>query len=421
VLPAVRVVGSGRRVSLAGAGDRLTAGRDRGRARRALIVAEVAMSVVLLVGAGLHLRSLIRLQQVDPGFDGERVVAATVFLSGVAESTDAREIAFFTRVLDELAGYPGIVSAGAVTTLPMNPVGIDYDLPFSADGSPPPVGAERQEVDFRVVAGEYFEAIGVPVIRGRAFDGTDREESAKVVIVNRTLANRFFAGVSPVGRRVWVGGRVGAATVVGVVGDVRHRTLAARPRAELYVPFRQSPHGGMTVVARAAGDGATAAEAVKHAIRTVGPAQPITSITTLPELLHASVSPQRFTLALLGGFAALALGLAAIGVYGVIAYAVGRRTREIGIRMALGAAAREIRRTVVRPTLGLAAAGVALGSAAAWALGRLLAPDLYETSAHDPLTFGVVAVILLGSAWAACAIPAWRAARLDPSRALRSE
>jgi predicted permease len=421
VLPALRAVAVNRRAPLTGSGERMTTGRDRGRARRGLIVVEVALSVVLLVAAGLHLRSLLRLQQVDPGFDAEHVLVATVFLSGVQESSDAHEISFFTRLVEGLGQRPGVMSAGAVTTLPMNPIGIDYDLPFSADGSPPPVSAERQEVDFRVVEGQYFQALGVPVVRGRGFDTTDREEAARVVMVNRTLANRFFLGENPVGRRVWVGGGVGAATVVGVVGDVRHRTLATRPRAELYAPFRQYPHGGMTVVVRTWGDPAMAVRMVKNEIYALDADQPITDVTTLPALLHGSVSPQRFNLFLLGGFAALALLLAVVGAYGVIAYSVGQRTREIGIRMALGAAAREIQRAVVGPAVGLAALGIVIGSVAAWLLGRALAPDLYEISLHDPTTFALVAVILLAAAWAACAIPAWRASRLDPLVALRSE
>jgi putative ABC transport system permease protein len=240
-------------------------------------------------------------------------------------------------------------------------------------------------------------------------------------MVNQTLASRFFPGEDPVGRRVWVGGSFGAATIVGLVGDVRHRSLAARPRAELYVPFRQYPHGGMTVVVRAAGDPAAVARTVKREINALDSDQPITDLTTLPALLHGSVSPQRFNLLLLGGFAGLALLLAAVGVYGVIAYSVSQRTREIGIRMALGAAAREIRRAVVRPAVALAGVGVVLGSMAAWLLGRALAPELYEVSLHDPATFGLVAVILLAAAWAACALPARRAARLDPLIALRSE
>jgi predicted lysophospholipase L1 biosynthesis ABC-type transport system permease subunit len=241
------------------------------------------------------------------------------------------------------------------------------------------------------------------------------------VLVNRTLANRFFAGRNPVGRRVWVGGRIGVATVVGVVGDVRHRTLAARPRAELYAPFRQYPHGGMTVVVRTSGDPAGLARIVKEEIYRLDRAQAITDLVTLPELIHGSVSPQRFTLLLLGGFAGLALLLAAVGVYGVIAYAVGRRTREIGIRMALGATGREIRSDVVLPAVGLAAVGIVAGSAAAWLLGRAAPLALYEVSPHDPLTFALVAGILLAASVVACAIPARRAARLDPLTALRSE
>ena len=240
-------------------------------------------------------------------------------------------------------------------------------------------------------------------------------------MVNRTLAARFFPGEDAVGRRVWVGGGVGVATVVGLVGDVRHRSLAARPRAELYVPFRQQPHGGMTVIVRGTDEPAALARVVKDEVHALDRNLPISSLTTLPELVHGSVSPQRFTLLLLGGFAALALLLAAVGVYGVIAYAVGLRTREIGIRMALGAAGKEIRRAVVLPAVGLALAGVAAGSAGAWLIGRALPLELYEVSPHDPLTFAVVAGILLVAAWAACAIPARRAARLDPLNALRSE
>ena len=206
-----------------------------------------------------------------------------------------------------------------------------------------------------------------------------------------------------------------------MVGDVRHRSLALSPKAEMYVPFRQYTHGGMTLVVRGSGDPATLTRTLKDEIYGLDPEQPLSDLVTLPELLAGSVSPQRFTLMLLGGFAALALLLAGVGVYGVIAYAVGQRTREIGIRMALGAAGREIRRAVILPAVGLAALGVALGSAGALLLGRLVAPDLYQISPHDPLTFAVVAGILLAAAWAACALPARRASRLDPLIALRSE
>jgi predicted lysophospholipase L1 biosynthesis ABC-type transport system permease subunit len=224
-----------------------------------------------------------------------------------------------------------------------------------------------------------------------------------------------------VGRKVWVGGGIGEATVVGVVGDVRHRGLAARPAPEIYIPHRQDPHGGMTVVVRASGDPTALARAVKEDVYGLDPAQPISDLTTLPDLLHAAVAPQRFTLLLLGGFAGLALLLAAVGVYGIIAYTVSGRTREIGIRIALGAAAREVRRTVMGPALGLAAVGVGLGSAGAALLGRVLAADLYEVSPHDPLALGLAALVLLAAAAAASAIPARRAARIDPLVALRSE
>lgn len=419
VLPALHAVRPG--TGSAHGGGRVTAGRARGRIRRGLILAEVSLAAVLLAMAGLHLRSLLRLQQVDPGFDPERVLAATIFPSGPRYESDTAQIAFFESLLEGLEGRPGVVAAGGVTTLPMNPIGIDYDLPFSADGSPPPSPAESRQVDFRVIAGDYFRALSVPLVGGRPFAPTDRADGPRVVLVNRTLVRRYFPDGSPVGRRVWVGGGIGAATVVGVVGDVRHGGLASLPKPELYVPFRQYPHGGLTVVVRGATEPAELSRTVKDALYALDPAQPISDLTTLPVLLRDSVAPQRFHLLLLGGFAALALVLAAVGVHGIVAYAVSGRTREIGIRIALGAAAREVGRTVMGPVLGPAIAGIATGSAAAVLLGRALAPDLYQVSAHDPLTLALVALVLLGAATLACAVPARRASRVDPVVALRSE
>ncbi len=393
----------------------------RRRLNRGLIVGEVALSIVLLVGAGLLLRSLLRIQRVDPGFDPDRVLAATVFLSGAEYESDARQIAFFAELIERLRALPGVRAAGAVTTLPMNPVGIDYDLPFSPDGRPPAPGVERQEVDFRVTEGDYFQALGIPVLRGRLLGPEDRSGTQRVVVVNETLARRFFPGRDPVGRLVWVAGGTREATIVGVVGDVRHRGLTERPRPELYVPSAQYPHGGMTVVVRTAGDPAALAGALEEQVYAIDADQPINDMVTLPQLLSRSVAPRRFQLVLVGGFAALALLLAAVGVYGVIAYAVGRRTREIGIRIALGARSTEIRRAVLAPALVLAAAGTIVGTAGAWVGTRLLQSELYEVSPHDPATYAIAALAMLLVAWAACEIPARRAVRTDPVITLRSE
>ena len=303
----------------------------------------------------------------------------------------------------------------------MNPVGIDYDLPFSADEQKPGASADRQEVDFRVVEGDYFRALGIPLLRGRAMDGRDRADGARVAVVNESLARRYFGGADPVGRRVWVGGGLNQVTIVGLVADIRHRGLAARPRPELYVPSAQYPHGGMTVVVRGTGDPSTLARALKDQVYALHPDQPITALATLPDLVSRSVAPRRVQLLLLGGFAALALVLAAVGVYGVVAYAVGRRTREIGIRIALGATESTVRRTVLVPGLGLAAIGVLLGAVGAWYVGRLLTGELYEVSPHDPRTLVTAAAVLLCVAWMACEIPARRATRTDPVNVLRSE
>ena len=394
---------------------------DAGRLRRGVIVAEVALSVILLVGAGLLFRSVDRLERVDPGFDASRVLSATLFLSGDQYSEDAKQSAFFATLVENLTRVPGVEAAGAVTTLPMNPVGIDYDLPFSADGRKPASSAEQQEVDFRVVEGDYFHALGIPLRRGRTMDARDRADAARVAVVNETLARRFFAGTDPVGRQVWVGGRLGEVTIVGVVGDIRHRGLAARPRPELYVPSAQAPHGGMTVVVRSSGAPAPLARSLKEQVYALDSDQPISDITTLPDLVARSVAPRRVQVLLLGGFALLALVLAAVGVYGVVAYAVGRRSKEIGIRIALGATDRMVRRTILVPGLGLAALGVLLGAAGASYLGQLLAGELYEVSPHDPRAFLAAAVVLLAVAWMACEIPARRATRTDPVNVLRSE
>ena len=406
-------LGSGRR-DLRGS----KAGRRLGPA---LIVGEVALSVVLLVAAGLLARSLLRVQQVNPGFEPDRVLAATIFLSGPEYDGDDAQAAFFASLVERLDALSGVQAAGAVTTLPMNPVGIDYDLPFSAEKRPPLGGGDQEQVDFRVVEGAYFQAVGVPLRRGRLFDAHDRAGSARVVVVNETLARRYFAGADPVGRQVWVGSSRGPATIVGIVGDVRHRGLTERPRPELYVPSAQYPHGGMTVVVRTAADPLALAGALTAEVYALDSDQPITDLVTLPQLLSRSVAPRRLHALLVGGFAVLALLLAAVGVYGVIAYAVGRRTREIGIRVALGAGPLQIRRAVLAPTLVLAAAGVALGALVARAAAALLRSELYEVSPLDPAAYGAAALALLLAAAVAGELPARRAVHTDPVIALRSE
>ena len=406
--------------SLPYAGGRLTAGIARSRLQQGIIVGEVALSIVLLLATGLLLRSLARLTTVDPGFQADRVVAATIFLSPQYQDK-TEQVAFFDRLLAELRRSPGVEAAGAVTTLPMNPVGIDYDLPFSPDGQPPANEAEQEQVDFRTATSGYFQALGVPLLRGRWFGPEDREKSAPVVIVDQTLARHYFADHDPIGREVWIGGGIGRSTVIGVVGAVRHAGLDALPRSEMYVPFSQYPHGGMTVVVRGSGDPATLARTIKGQVYALDPAQPVTDLVTMPQLLANSVSPRRFTLLLLGSFAGFAVILAAIGVYGVIAYAVSRRTREIGIRIALGARPREIRRAVAGPGLRLAVVGVLFGSGLGWMVTGLLGSELYEVSPHDPATFVAAGLLILVVAWAACELPASRARRIDPVISLRAE
>jgi putative ABC transport system permease protein len=402
------------------AGARLSAGIRRSRLRQAIIVGEVALSVVLLLTTGLLLRSLARLTSVDPGFRPERVVSATIFLSPDYRK-ESDQIAFFDRLIERIEHLAGVEAVGAVTTLPMNPVGIDYDLPFSPTGQPAASEAEQAQVDFRAATSDYFRVLGMPLLAGRWFGAQDREDGSRVVIVDRTLARHYLGKTSPVGREVWIGGGIGKATVVGVVGPVRHRGLDELPRPQMYVPFRQYPHGGMTLVVRSAGDPAALAGSIKAQVYALDPDQPVSDLVALPELLTASVSPRRFTLSLVGTFAVFAVLLAALGIYSVIAYTVSQRRREIGIRVALGARSREVRRVVAGPGLGLTAAGVLLGSLLGWPLTRVLRSELYEVSPHDPVTFAAAGLLILLVAWAACELPVFRARRIDPAIALRSE
>jgi len=397
-------------------------GQTAKRLSHAVVVAEIALSIVLLVGAGLLIRSFARVLQQDPGFRPAGLLSVSIFLPSNRYPDDPQQIRFFEDLLDRLRQLPGVTAAGGVTTLPMSSVGVDHDMPFAVAGTASDTADPRPEADFRITTDDYFRTMGVPLLAGRTFTSHDHAKGKPVVIVNTTMAERFFEGQNPIGRVLyWGGGRTHPAEVVGLVGEVRHRGLDTAPRPEFYVPFRQVSYGSLEVVVRTAGDPAGIAGAVKEAVFAQDPALPVAQIETMDDLLETSLAARRFQLVLLGGFAAIALLLAAVGIYGVVSFTTSQRTQEFGVRMALGAVPRDVLLMVVRDTMIRVAIGAALGTAAAVGVSRLLESSLFEVRPTDPITIGAVVCGLALVALVCCLGPARRATRVDPLVALRAE
>jgi putative ABC transport system permease protein len=385
-----------------------------------MVVAEIALAVVLLIGAGLLIRSFARVLDEELGFEPNGVVAANVFLADTRYPDEHLQVAFFDEVLEGIRSVPGVVAAGATLALPLNAVSIDFDLPFDIDGQAPHEPGREPQADYRVITPDYLAVMRIPLLRGRVFDSRDREGAPNVMLINQTMASRYFRGEDPVGVRVRI--PIGGwHEVVGVIGDVRDRGLDSEPRAEIYVPFHEHPFSGMVIAARTDGSTSSLAQAITSEVFAVDPDQSITRLATMNELISESVARRRFNMTLLGGFAALALVLAAIGIYGVISYGVSQRTREIGVRLAMGAQQNDVVRMVLADGLKLATAGVGIGVFGAFALTRVMASLLYEVSPADPATFVGVPVLLALAAVAASYVPALRATRVDPVLALRHE
>jgi macrolide transport system ATP-binding/permease protein len=398
------------------------AGGRRSRLRGALVVAQIALSLVLLVAAGLVLRALRHVQTTSPGFDPENRLMMSVDL-GLQGYDEARGREFYRQLAERVRALPGVRSVALTDNAPLS---INYNsTDVHVEGQPPARGANVPTAMNSTVSPDYFETMGVPLVSGRAFGEGDREGAPRVLVVNETFARRFFPGADPsaeaLGKRVGFSANGPRWEIVGVARDGKYFSIGEAPRPFVYLPLLQDYASRATLVVRASANPEALIGPVREEARRLDPHLPVFEVKTLNEHMRLSLFPARVAAALLGGFGLLALLLAAVGVYGVMSYAVARRAREFGIRLALGAQARDVLRLALRGGLLMTLAGVLVGFAAALAVTRLLAGVLYGVSATDPLTFAAVALLLTGVALLACYVPARRATKVDPMVALRYE
>ena len=384
------------------------------RVLSALIVVEVALALVLLVGAGLMTRSFAQLMRVSPGFEPSNLLAVQVYLPQTKYKDAASRMRFYKEALGRIDGLPGVRSAAAVSALPMYPVGIDFALPFTIEGKAAPTNGEEPRADIRIATPRYFETMKIPMVKGRSIDERDLPGRPGAMVINETMARRYFPGEDPIGRVVR--GPHGTAEVVGISGDVKHYGLDGGPRAELFMPAWQQPLNGMAFVVRTASDPTNFIEPIRRSIAAIDAEQPIFDSSAMVDVVARSVFLPRISMVLL---AALALVLAVVGIFGVVSYSVAERTREIGVRMALGANAGDTLRLVLGRSMALVAAGTVVGLIAAVALTRAITGLLYEVSPLDPIVFVGVSIVLAAAGLLASVIPARRATRVDPLVALR--
>ncbi len=405
-----------------------TVGR-RGRGlRRVLVVAELAFALVLLVGAGLLVRSFARMMNIDPGYRTENILTVDLSLPSAEYESNEKVRAFYAEVRRRVGALPGVRASGAVARLPL--ASESGDVGFQIEGRRVLEDERSPNADWQVVTPGYFSVLDLTLVRGRGITERDDERSPGVVVVNQALAKRYWPGEDPIGERIRLGGNAGPglATIVGIVRDVRQGSLAAEPRPQMYLTHRQFHFwdGGpaerdMTVVLRSAGDPAALTSAVRREIRALDPNLPLSAFRTMEQVVEASTARSRLLTSLVAAFSTLALLLAAVGIYGLIAYTVGQRTREIGVRVALGARPRDAAGLVIRQSIRIVAPGIGIGIACALALTRFLESQLYDVSPTDPLTIAAVSAALLGVALLASWLPARRAAGVDPMEALRAE
>jgi putative ABC transport system permease protein len=401
-------------------GKSATTSSRHNRLRSVLVVSQVALALVLLIGAGLMIKSFLRLLEVNPGFKTENLLTLGISLTRADyPQDDPRRTAFFQQVIQRIQGLPGVTSVGAVSHLPLGGRGVN--MSFAVEGGPPINSAEELNADLRVISPGYFEAMKIPLIKGRPFIEDDTALTQKVII-NESFARRFFPNSDPMGKYLKISGSFFAGEIVGLIGDVKHRGLEAEARPEMYISYLQNTLWPvMNLVIRTSIDPSALRSTVRDEIQRVDKDQPVFNIKTMDQLLSESVAQRRFSMLLLGSFAALALVLAAAGIYGVMFYLISQRTHEIGIRLALGARSVDVLRLVLGQGLRLILIGVAIGVVAAFALTHVLSTLLYGVKATDPATFAGISLLLTVVALIACYIPARKAMKVDPVVALRYE
>ncbi|MBL9173876.1 MAG: ABC transporter permease [Verrucomicrobiales bacterium] len=402
-------------------GGRLSTGHSQLRLRQALVVSEVALAVALLATAGLLRRSFDRLQRQSPGFDAESVLTARLTLPEVKYPQDGQRLEFADRLVSALRALPGVTRVGFTDSVPFghNNSQATYDIigHESPAGQPPPHGLIRS------VSEDYFESLRIPLLRGRGFRSSDSPESEQVVVIDRVLSDRYFPGRDPIGQKLRLGGAASGAqrTIVGVVAPVKHRGLDdATPKETIYFPYRQRPVESFTLVLRAARAPKDLIPAVRRTLRSLDPEQPVYDVQTLEARIRGSLRNHQVPMRLLSLFGGMALLLASLGVYGILAFHVGQRTQEFGIRGALGAGSRDIATLVLRQGMRLVLPGIALGMVGYLALGRVLRTLVFEISPWDPQAMLFGPLILCALAVLACWLPARRASRVDPMTALRA-
>jgi predicted permease len=419
ILPALSSASVNPQATLQDSSRGTVGGTLRRRARAGLVVAEVALAVALTTGAVLLLRSFVSVTSVNPGFDTANLLTWQMNAPRRL-TTNADRLAFYRDFFARMEALPGVVSVGGTTRVPLGSTSVSTSVQI--EGRPVPV-AELPEVQFRRSMHNYFEAMGIPIRRGRNFDVNDGPAAPPVAVINETMARKLFPNQDPLGQHVRTGpGATGPwTTIIGVIGDVRHGGLEEVPQPEMYITYQQGPPVSPFIVLRTAGDPALLAETVRAEIRQIDKHMPIYDLRTMTTLRSESVSTRRFVLLIVAAFGALALGLAAIGVYGVMSLIVSERTREVGVRLALGAEPAQLLRMIVLQAARLAAIGVAIGVVATLAFAPLLDSQLYGIGATDPLTFVSVPAMLLATAMLAALVPARKAMRIDPLAALRIE
>ena len=420
--PALLATPSNLQTNIKEGGER-TGQRGGQRVRSFLAIGEISLAMVLLVAGGLLIRSFALVTSVNPGFDPTNVIEGEVSLPQFQYSTPQQWTAFSNELLARLHAQPSLRDSAVGAPLPMDRQGA-ATFAFSIVGNPPLPPGKSTTADYATVSPDYFRVMRIPLLRGRFFSEQDSASNPKVAIISEALAQRYFPNQDPIGRQMKFGFPPNSNVsrgVVGVVGDVRDVALGRKPGPMMYVPFAQAPLWGGEVVVRSSLGASSVAASIRQAVHSIDKELPVTDIESLAEALGQSISQERFRTFLLGSFSAIALALAAVGIFGVISYSASQRTREIGIRMALGAQRRDVLRLILGEGTKLALFGLGVGVVAAFLLTRLMSSLLYSVSATDPVTFACVTVVLLGAALTACYIPARRAMRVDPMVALRYE